>query len=254
MMSSLISFLLKFFLHRTRLLLNLFILLLGFFHMVLAQTERVQNRPYADYKFFHWGFHVGLHTQDLVIDNTGHLFPDAPEGVSLMYASVPSYLPGFSVGVLMDYSPILNWNFRVTPTLHFGENKVAFSDVSNSRLETYSIRRNLVELPFLIKYSSVRFNNTRPYVIAGPYASFQIGQSLNSLLFFRPMDAGLAVGVGCDIYLPYFKLSPELRLSYGFANVLKQNRPEFADDNRRFYSQLISRMQSRMILLTFNFE
>ncbi len=31
-----------------------------------AQTEKVQNRPYADYKRYHLGFHVGMHAQDLV--------------------------------------------------------------------------------------------------------------------------------------------------------------------------------------------
>ena len=38
---------------------------------VMAQKEKVKNQPYADLKWFHLGFHVGLHAQDLILTNTG---------------------------------------------------------------------------------------------------------------------------------------------------------------------------------------
>ena len=37
----------------------------------MAQKEKVKNQPYADLKWFHLGFHVGLHAQDLILTNTG---------------------------------------------------------------------------------------------------------------------------------------------------------------------------------------
>ena len=37
----------------------------------MAQRERVKNQPYADMKWFHLGFHVGLHTQDLILTRSG---------------------------------------------------------------------------------------------------------------------------------------------------------------------------------------
>lgn len=239
------------FVERIILVLSILLLQLG---TLKAQTEKVKNRPYADYKLFHWGFHVGVHVQDLVVDNKGTLPREAPEGASLLYASVPSYTPGFSVGVIADYSPILNLNFRLMPTLHFGETRILFSDASGNSQQRINARRNSIEIPLLVKYSAVRFNNTRPYITAGPYASFTIGQSRTAPIAFNLLEGGMAFGLGCDIYLRYFKLSPELRLMYGLTDILKHNRPEFAEDHRRIYTELINRMQSRMILLTFNFE
>ena len=64
---------------------------------VMAQKEKVKNQPYADLKWFHLGFHVGLHAQDLILTNTGV----ATNGET-WYAEIPSYSPGFSVGVI-DY-------------------------------------------------------------------------------------------------------------------------------------------------------
>ena len=37
----------------------------------MAQKERVRNQPYADLKWLHLGFHVGIHSQDLLLTHTG---------------------------------------------------------------------------------------------------------------------------------------------------------------------------------------
>lgn len=218
-----------------------------------AQQERIQNRPFADYKRFHWGFHVGMHVPDLQITNSGELPPQTSAGSRVLYAAQGSYMPGFSVGVIADYSPILNLHIRLLPTLHFGENRVTFTDL-DQYTETFLIRRNTIELPLSIKYTAHRFNNVRPYVAAGPFMSFEVGQRRESILTFQTLYGGLNVGVGCDFYLRYFKLSPELRFSYGLTNALQKNRPEFAEDNRLRYTQSLLGMRPRMIMLTFHFE
>lgn len=76
---------------------------------VMAQKEKVKNQPYADLKWFHLGFHVGLHAQDLILTNTGV----ATNGET-WYAEIPSYSPGFSVGVIGDMylNPYFNLRLR----------------------------------------------------------------------------------------------------------------------------------------------
>ena len=59
-----------------------------------AQKERVKNQPYADLKWLHLGFHVGVHAQDLLLTNSGV----ATESGEIWFAEIPSYSPGFSVG------------------------------------------------------------------------------------------------------------------------------------------------------------
>ena len=63
-----------------------------------AQKERVKNQPYADLKWLHLGFHVGVHAQDLLLTNSGV----ATESGEIWFAEIPSYSPGFSVGVIAD--------------------------------------------------------------------------------------------------------------------------------------------------------
>ena len=37
-------------------------------------------------------------------------------------------------------------------------------------------------------------------------------------------SAMLEVGMGCDLYLPFFKLIPELKFCFGLGNILRKNR------------------------------
>ena len=215
-----------------------------------AQTARPMTRPYADHRRFNWGFHVGAHVEDLVIDNMGPT-ETMPEP---LYAAVPSYSPGFSVGVIANYNPHIDWSIRLLPTLHFGEQRLLFRTNDEGTLETRPMRTSQIELPLLVKYSSIRFNDTRPYLIAGAYGLLHMGQKKGAPLQFAPLSAGWTFGVGCDIYLRYFKLSPELRFDFGFTDLIRHQRPDLDDGASRRYTDALRRGTGRMIMLTFCFE
>ena len=51
--------------------LLLLLLLVPMATTLSAQTVRPMTRPYADHRRFNWGFHVGVHVEDLIIDNLG---------------------------------------------------------------------------------------------------------------------------------------------------------------------------------------
>ena len=61
-----------------------------------------------------------------------------------------------------------------------------------------------------------------------------------------PYDYGVEIGVGCDLYLPYFTLSPELKFCFGLNQMVKANQSK--------YSQSLAGATHRMIILSFNFE
>ena len=68
-------------------------------------------------------------------------------------------------------------------------------------------------------------------------------------------DVMLEVGLGCDFYLPFFKLIPELKFCFGLSDVLDKNHVnELRDTNLRSYAGSVSGAQSKMIVLTFYFE
>ena len=215
-----------------------------------AQRRRPQNQPYVDYKRYHFGFHVGLHTQDLILTNTGVAGADG----KTWFAEIPAYTPGFSVGVIGDLflNPVLS--VRLTPTVHFGDKRLTFIDPQTKEQFVTSLRSNYLAIPIDFKYTAMRLNNYRPYMLAGVFTQFDMGRKRGYPMLLRGVDYGVEFGLGCDIYLPYFKLCPELKFCFGLADVLETDRSDLANPLDRVYSQALSRATSRLIVLTFNFE
>ena len=61
--------------------------------------------------------------------------------------------------------------------------------------------------------------------------------------------------MGCDFYLPFFKLNPEIRFCFGLSDILQRNRPELEDDPSTLrITEALSKVKSRMIMITFFFE
>ena len=68
-------------------------------------------------------------------------------------------------------------------------------------------------------------------------------------------DVLVSLGLGCDIYLPYFKLCPELKFCFGLTDMLRHDRPDLADDPDRYkFTQSLAKAATRMVVLTFYFE
>ena len=70
----------------------------------------------------------------------------------------------------------------------------------------------------------------------------------------KPFDCYVEVGLGCDFYLPYFKLIPELKFCFGLANLIKKERKDLTDQSLLKFTQSVDKITSRMIVLTFYFE
>ncbi|MCD8263024.1 MAG: PorT family protein [Tannerellaceae bacterium] len=216
---------------------------------VMAQKEKVKNQPYADNKLFHLGFHVGLHAQDLILTNTG-----VTNNGEVWFAEIPNYSPGFSVGVIGDMFLNSYLNLRFTPTVHFGDKKFVFREHNTGEEFTTTVRSNYLTFPLDLKYSAFRLNNYRPYMIGGVYGGLDLGRKKGNPLLLKGADVGLEVGLGCDIYLPFFKLCPEIKFCFGLVNLLEKNRGDLTDPDMLKYTDALSKATSRMVVLTFNFE
>jgi len=216
---------------------------------IFAQKERVKNQPYADMKPYHLGFHVGIHAQDMIATNTGV----ATNG-EVWSAEIPSYSPGFSVGVIGSMYLSRYFDLRVSPSLHFGDKRFIFRNNDDDTEFATNVRSNYFSLPIEIKYSALRLNNYRPYLIGGAYGAMDIGRKKGNPLLLKSHDFGVQVGIGCDIYLPFFKLCPELKFCFGLVNLLESDRPDLNDQEMLKYTKALSKLTSRMVVLTFNFE
>ena len=218
--------------------------------VVWGQREKVKNQPYVDNKLFHLGFHVGIHAQDLILTHSG-----VSSNGEVWFAEIPSYSPGFSVGAIGDMYLNPYFNLRFIPTINFGEKKFVFREQDDKAEEfRTSVRSSYLSFPISVKYSAMRLNNCRPYLTAGVYGAFDLGRKKGNPLLLKGFDAGIEVGMGCTIYLPFFRLCPELKFSFGLINLLPSERPDLADQETIKYSESLSRATSRMVTLTFNFE
>ena len=215
-------------------------------------NDKLLNRPYADNRRWHLGFSVGTFVQDLKFVHNGMVTEDGES----WYMDQPSYSPGFCVNGLFDLRLNSCFNLRLTPGMYFGNRDVKFVDVNNpENTERQNIKSAYVVAPLDLKYSAMRLRNIRPYVTTGVMAAFDVSKKRSDFLQLKSTDMFWTIGFGCDLYLPYFKLIPELKFCLGLTDVLRKDRPDLVDDPGKLkYTQSLKKATSKMFVLTFYFE
>ena len=223
-------------------------------HQLGAQERKVQNRPYIDMRRWHYGFLIGTHFQDIEFTNNAS-FHTTEEGTQeAWFADVASYTPGFSVGVLGELRMTEHVALRFVPTMHFGDKAVTFREQQSGAMEWQAIKSTYLTVPVEVKYSAQRFNNYRPYVLAGLAPMLDLTVKRQRALLVQRADVAVEVGLGCDFYLPFFKLIPELKFCFGLSDILVKDRSDLTDKNLLKYTQALDKATNRMMVLTFYFE
>ena len=136
----------------------------------------------------------------------------------------------------------------------FGNKNVYFKEHVSNQWISQDIKSNYVNVPILIKYSAKRVNNYRPYLVGGFTPSCDVSKRKDTPIVLNRFDLLAEVGVGVDIYLPYFKLIPELRFGLGLLDLLKKNIPDLHEKEDLKYTNSISNIKSRLVSLVFYFE
>lgn len=229
-----------------------------------AQQRRVQHKPYIDLRPLHFGIVVGTHLQDIEFENVGPQVLVDEEGNAsehLIMADADKWNAGFSVGVLGELRLHDNIALRFSPTMHFGAKHLTFINMRDlnedgqPRKVTQDLKNTYVALPLNIKFSAPRFNNYRPFISAGISGTINLTGGGEDYVALKRFSTMVEVGLGCDFYLPFFKLIPELKFCYGLGNSLDTNHiNELKDTNKRAYAGSVSSAQSKMIMLSFYFE
>lgn len=239
-----------------RLLTTIFLVLLSA-SWAMAQQRRVQNKPYIDERRFHYGFFVGAHDQSMHLSNNGYL-PDATADAAVegqqWVAQTDQANFGFSVGVLGEWRMSKYLSLRVLPSLHFGSRHVTFRELTTQRTEQQDMKSCYIGVPVDFKIAAPRFNNYRPYVVAGVAPMYDLITTKQSKLRTKPFNLMLEAGLGCDLYMPFFKFIPELKFCFGLGNVLQKNRKDITDPSQLIYTQSIDKATVGMMVLTFYFE
>jgi len=165
---------------------------------------------------------------------------------------------GFNVGVLSDLRINEYLNLRFEPGVAFARRDLIFSDPSftepNQSLREVSSTN--IQLPLLLKVSTKRLNNWKPFVIGGASYTYNLSSNEdnpddNSAGQFRQKTGvfNYEMGLGVDIYLPYFKFTPSLRGVFAISDELVRD----ADPDSP-YTGNVDSMQTRGVFLNFTFQ
>ena len=229
-----------------------------------AQQRKVQNKPYIDLRPMHFGIHIGLNMQDAELRNVGPMLVDLPElgpTEQQVLCDVDMWNPGFNVGVVADMRLSEHLALRVVPTMVFGSKHLVFrnlndlNDSGKPRESTQDMKNTYIAVPVDLKFSAERFNNYRPYMLAGVNPMINLSGKDQDFVQLKRYDVMAEVGLGCDFYLPFFKLIPELKFCYSLTNSFNsKHADDLRDVNKQIFARSIDAACSKMIVLSLYFE
>jgi hypothetical protein len=211
------------------------------------KAVKTENMPKYDRRKFHFGINLGISHAGLAVRPRGDLrdlLPDTVYGVRSIWQ------PGFSMGIETNMRLTELLDLRFTPTLTLASRYLEF-DRPNG-IEDFQFESTLAEFPVYIKFKSVRLTNFRMYLIGGFKYTFDMASKVGAEdgasypIKLRPHDLITEAGIGMDFYTPFFKFSPQLKVSWG---LLDLNYPE-----SNFYNQSIDALRTRAVYISFLFE
>lgn len=231
---------------------------------VSAQDEKVWNKPYIDLRQFHFGVLLGTHLQDMELLNSGIQLIENEDGTTtetLITCDQDRWDAGFTVGVLGELRLSQYFAFRVAPAMYFGTKHLTFHNLTSLQddgtptVQTQELKTVYVSAGCELIYGSKRRNNHRPYLMVGLNPMLNLSGKDTDCLKMKKYDCFFEIGLGCDYYLPFFKLRPELKFMYSLMNSLDTNHAdEIKDETLKMYSKSVSEAHAKMICLTFYFE
>ena len=222
-----------------------------FFNVEASQlSEKRLFNQQADQRTWHLGFGVGLHLQELAIKNNGYTTPDNLNWV----VENNSYSPGFNLCGLVDFKLSNSLNLRLSPGLMIGNRNLTMREQNNGETLRQTLKSVYLLCPVELKYSAMRHHNVRPYISGGLIPSADVNRRRGDIIALKCFDLMASIGLGCDIYMPYFKLNPELKFCFGLTDAIQHNRPDLTDDDTLNLTRSIKRAKTSMIVLTFYFE
>lgn len=221
-------------------------LLLAFIWLAPTYSKAQQNLPLYDLKSAHFGFGIIANQAKLktTLASNFHLQDSVRHVVNKGF-------PGIGIAGLLNLKISNKFDFRIVPGLTLTQRNIDF--VFEDRTDEVVIETVSFDMPVLLKYKSQRYKNTRFYVIGGLRYShdFQSDEDtergpFKKLVPIKKSQLSYEFGIGLDLYMEYFKFSPEIKMSNGINNVLSKDQ--------YVYTNAFDGIFTRLLNITFFFE
>ena len=206
----------------------------------------ILNLENFDKQRVHWGYFLGFNTYDFKID-----YLDTPDVDILVERST-----GFNVGLVGNLRLHEHIDLRFEPGLYYSQRNLTFAGYTKKLDAEREVRSTYIDFPILVKFSSVRIGNIKPYLLGGISATLNLASKSKSLddnlqqrFRVNPWTQNYQIGFGIDLYLEYFKFSPSIRGVFGLNDELIRD-----NDPNSPWTGNIKSMQSRGIFVNFTFH
>lgn len=213
--------------------------------------KKQKNLGDYDRQRFHFGFSLAVNKTNFRVKR----IPDL-HTLDSVFVVEPVGQPGFNLGIISDMRIGTMLNLRFIPTLSFSERVLQYSLYGNDTLlNAQKVESTFLEFPLTLKFKSLRINdgNWRAYLIGGGKFIWDLAsqekieeQTGEKVLKLKKIDYAYEIGVGFDFYLEYFKLSPEIKVSFGLNDQLVKDGTIFTNS--------ITSLKSKSILFSLHFE
>ncbi len=215
----------------------------GFFN-----KERIANIENFDKQFLTWGYFLGFNSYDFKIDYKDE-FPTNEE------IQVERTV-GFNVGLVGDMRVGDYVNLRLEPGLYFTQRNLTFPGFTEPEDYLREVKSTYIHVPLLVKLSTKRLNNFKPFIIGGISTSLNLSSNQdnpedNDNGKFRMTNSTYyyELGFGIDFYLYFFKFTPSIRGVFALNDELVRD-----EDPNSPYTGNIDQLSTRGIFINFTFQ
>lgn len=215
----------------------------------LFSKEKLLNRENNDMRTLSWGYFLGFNSYDYNFD-----YKEQTQGDNTDILVTGE--TGFNVGLLGNLRISNYFDLRLEPGLSFTKRNLIFPGFEEQKDYLREVKSTYIHIPLLLKVSTKRLNNIKPFLIGGFSTSFNLASNEdnpddNEAGQFKSTSSSYnyELGFGIDIYLYYFKFTPSIRGVFGLNDELIRD-----DDPNSAWTGNIEKMSSRGVFINFTIQ
>ena len=207
---------------------------------LIAQKSKQENLPYYDSRKIHYGFLMGIHKSYFNITYSQKFIHHQLDS---MESIMPPQRIGFDLGFIVNLRLAEYFDVRTTPKVGFYEYMIEYNFKDKSQIHQL-VESTLIEIPLLLKCKSIKWGNSRIYVIGGIMPGYQASGNKKGNEERKLQTSNFSLngefGFGFDYYFPLFKFSPEIRFSRGLVNMLRKDQFGYSEGMDRLNTNIFT--------------
>ncbi len=210
------------------------------------RKDPIINIQNEDKDFLNWGYYLGINQYDFQFEYENDIGQDILVDKSY----------GFNVGLIGEMRINDFADLRFEPGLLYTQRILGFPGFTAENEAIREVRSTYIRFPLLLKISTKRFNNFKPFIIGGGYAAINLGANEDSLddnssgtFRMKKNVYGYELGFGVDFYTEFFKFTPSIRGVFALTNELVPD-----DDPNSPWTGNLNAVRTRGIFINFTFE